>query len=371
MQIVSNTTGMEADLALIADKDARDQCLVVIKGTFTVDALGQLTLANKQRCLVYADEHYENPGTTSIRYECDFALEKPFTDVLVVGKAVAPKGVPVERLLCSLEVQGRAKKLIVFGDRYWVRMLGLLTMSPAKKFAEMPITFDRAFGGMDDSKAPKNIAVEPENLTGTGFHRYRSAKEIDGTRLPNIERPGTLISSVRDKPEPIGYGCISRNTKQRVKFAGTYDQHWLDNVCPFLPEDFDSRYFQSAPIDQRFPTFTGGERIRCQHMSIDPKVDYIIPKMEIPVRYNFINRTEKRVGVLDTIILEPHDKVAILIWRTKVPVGKKLNMLRTIEVGEQRRTGDDGQIGQRNGKPHFKNLNATIKFLRKRSGGDA
>ena len=370
MQIVSNTTGMEAELTLVADKNARDQCVVVIKGTFTVDALGKLTLADKQRSLVYADEHYGDPGTTSIRYECDFALEKSFTDVLVVGKAVAPKGIPVERLLCSLEVPGRVKKLIVFGDRYWVRMLGLLTMSPAKKFAEMPITFDRAFGGMDDSKAPTKIAVEPENLTGTGFHRYRSAKEIDGTLLPNIERPGKLISSVRDNPEPIGYGCISRNAKQRVKYAGTYDQHWLDNVCPFLPEDFDSRYFQSAPIDQQFPTFTGGERIRCQHMSIDPTVDYIIPKMEISVRYNFIDRTEERLGVLDTIILEPHDKIAILIWRTKMPVEKKLNMLRTIEVGDPHRTCDDGPIGQKNGKPHFKNLNAAIKWLQKKRGSD-
>nr|WP_321400688.1 DUF2169 domain-containing protein [uncultured Desulfobacter sp.] len=370
MQIESNTTGMEAELTLIADKDARDQCVVVVKGTFTVDALGQLTLADTQKPLVYADEHYGDPGTTSIRYECDFALEKPFTDVLVVGKAVSPKGVPVQHLSCALEVQGRVKKLIVFGDRYWMRRFGLLTPSPAKKFTEMPITYDGAFGGMDDSKGTPKIAVEPENLAGIGFHRYRSAKEIDGTPLPNVERPGKLISSAHDKPEPIGYGCISRNAKQRVQFAGTYDQHWLDNVCPFLPEDFDSRYFQSAPIDQQFPTFTGGEHIRCQHMSIDSTVTYIIPKMDIPVRYNFIDRTEKRFGVLDTVILEPHDKVAILIWRTKVPVGKKLNMLRTVEIGEPLQMGDDGIIGQKNGKPHFKHLNTAIKWIQKEKLGE-
>lgn len=34
MQITANTSGMVAELAMAADKDARDHCVVAIKGTF-------------------------------------------------------------------------------------------------------------------------------------------------------------------------------------------------------------------------------------------------------------------------------------------------------------------------------------------------
>ena len=92
MQVLANTTGMQAAVALAMDKDANDYCVVVVKGTFVTSASGTLKLAEKQRPLVYADEHYGDPETSAIRYESDFAPRKPLTDVVVVGKAVAPQG---------------------------------------------------------------------------------------------------------------------------------------------------------------------------------------------------------------------------------------------------------------------------------------
>lgn len=40
---------------------------------------------------------------------------------------------------------------------------------------------------------------------------------------------------------------MGRSWQPRLRYAGTYDQHWMDERLPFLPEDFDLRYFQSAP----------------------------------------------------------------------------------------------------------------------------
>jgi hypothetical protein len=135
MQIALNTTGMQAGLSVATDKEARDFCVVVVKGTFETSAHGEMTLAREQRPLVAADEHHGDPATTSILYECDFALEKPLTDVVVAGKAVSPSGQRVTQLGVRLEVQGRKKDLLVFGERRWVHSLGSVFPSAPVPFA--------------------------------------------------------------------------------------------------------------------------------------------------------------------------------------------------------------------------------------------
>jgi hypothetical protein len=289
--------------------------------------------------------------------------------VLVVGKAVARQGAPASELPVRLEVQGRTKDILVFGDRRWESSLVGLTASTPKAFSEMPLTFDRAFGGQDDSRGECKVAVEQRNLAGVGFHPHRPKKDITGKPLPNLEHPRHRIASCHDKPEPIGFGCVGRSWKPRIDFAGTYDQRWLDEVAPFLPADFDSRYFQSAPHDQQFPHFRGGERLRCFNMSANPVVEYVIPSLSVPVRFRFVDRTVERPSVLDTVILEPHENLAMLVWRASVPLGKKLNLLQFIEVGEQPPATGDSPHGSRNGKPRFKGIGATIRWLRHRRMG--
>ncbi len=363
MQISRNTTGMQAGLFVTADKQARDHCVVVVKGTFRTCATGEMTLASEQRPLLTVDEHYGAAETSCIRYECDFVLEKPLTDVVVVGKAVAPGGQPVSQLTVGLEIQGRLKEARVFGDRRWVRALGGWTASAPVPFTEMPLTLERAFGGQDDSRGPADVSVELDNLVGVGFNPHRPNKEVEGTALPNIERPQHCVRSPRDLPAPVGFGCLGRTSRARAKHAGTYDPRWLDEVYPYLPNDFDSRYFQSAPEDQRFVHFVGGERLRCVHMAAEASVTYAMPTLQVPVRFTFIDDVQERSGALDTVILEPHLGLATLVWRASVPLGKKLNALRDIRVGP-RGADDHGVVGRRNGKPVFEGLDAAVRSLR-------
>ena len=51
----------------------------------------------------------------------------------------------------------------------------------------------------------------------------------------------------------MAYGPLGRGWPQRARYAGTYDQAWLDDHFPFLPPDFDDRYHQAAPPDQQMP----------------------------------------------------------------------------------------------------------------------
>src|SRR5262245_16089719 len=171
---------MLAGLSVPADKHGAEHCVVVVKGTFEPDSSGELQLAAEQQPLVYADEHYGDPATSCIRYECDFALEKPHAEVIVVGKAVAPQREPVRELMVRLEVDGRSKDVLVTGDRRWMRGASGVTASRTQPFVEMPLTYDRAFGGTDDSRGPERTDVEPRNLHGVGFNPHRSAEQLEG-----------------------------------------------------------------------------------------------------------------------------------------------------------------------------------------------
>jgi hypothetical protein len=356
---------MEAGLYVAADREARDHCVVVIKGTFKTDSRGQMTLANTQRPLAYVDEYQADPGISCIRYGSDFVLHKPYTDVIVVGKAVAPKGEPVRQLTVRLEVQGRCKDVLVTGERRWVRVLGDIVPSKPVPFLEIPLTFDRAFGGKDDSRGPGKDSVEGRNLAGVSFHPHRPAAEIDGKPLPNLEDPKKPMKGPRDRVIPFGFGFVSPNWETRRKHAGTYDQRWKSEVFPFLPSDFDEQFFQMAPEDQRFPLFKGGEVIRCFNMATTPVVQYNIPALTHDVTFCFVDRDEQRQGVLDTVVLEPHDNLAVLVWRCSVVLGKKLNRLGEILVGPPPKSMRAVEPrAYRRGKPVFAGIGAAIRWQR-------
>ena len=45
----------------------------------------------------------------------------------------------------------------------------------------------------------------------------------------------------------MAFGPVGRSWQPRIRWAGTYDQKWMDEKFPFLPEDFDERYYQCRP----------------------------------------------------------------------------------------------------------------------------
>jgi len=329
-----------------------------------------MTRAGEQLPLVTADEHYGSPESTCVRYECDFALDKPLTDVLIVGKAVAPDRSRVQSLAVRLDVEGRSKQLLVHGDRQWVDAGGSLVPSDALPFTEMPLTFDRAWGGIDDSRGAEACAVETRNPVGVGFAPFRRASDLVGLPVPNIQALGAPVGSPREHHDPAGFGCIGRSWQPRLSHAGTYDAGWRETRAPFLPGDFDRRYFQCAPEDQQFPRFSGGERLSCVHMAESAIVGFKLPKLEIPVTFRFADKDERRSAALDTVILEPHLRRALLVWRASAPMRKKLTLLREVVVGKRPAAIGGGPARTSEGKPHFAGLGPTVEYLiqrRKRS----
>ncbi len=348
MQINTNTTGMEAGLTVATDKDGRDHCVVVVKGTFDVGDDGQPKPGEKQEPLVLTDVHHGDPASTSIKYECEFALFKPRADVIVNGQVYAPKGKPVQELTVALEIGSTRKEIRVVGDRRWERgILGFSASEPVP-FLTMPLAYERAFGGSDQThQNPKHHGTELRNTIGVGFHKNPDPETIEGQPLPNLEHPRKPMRTWSDTPPPVGYGSVGRNWQPRLKFAGTYDERWRDERFPFLPEDFDPQYFQSAPVDQQVSHFEGDEVIRCINMTAEEVFKVHVPRFDLPLVYRFRDRDVATAPRLDTVIVEPDRSRVLAIWRASLPLGRKIHALREVVVGPRLRpklvSGADGK----------------------------
>ena len=366
MQIVGNTTGMQADLCVAVDKAARDHCVVVVKGTFTPDDSGELRLAEVQRPLVYADEHHGDPATTSIRYESDFAFTKPYTDVLVQGHALAARGRALEKMVVRLELPGQRKKdVLITGDRHWERGFTGMKATPPRPFTRMPLVYERAFGGADHSHPePKHHGTDLRNPVGLGFRKNPRAGDALGTALPNLEDPYNLLATWNGTPPPVGLGSLSRGWQPRLTYAGTYDARWFEEHFPFLSENFDLRHFQSAPEDQQFPHLKGGEVLRIHGMTETGVWTVKLPSVSVPLTFRFHDRELAARPCMDTVLIDCDTREVVLTWRACAPLGKKLTLLREIVVGPEPRLTASTFVEYRNGKPYFRGLAALIAWRR-------
>ncbi|HEX5749511.1 MAG TPA: DUF2169 domain-containing protein [Archangium sp.] len=331
---LDNLTSLQAGVSIATDKHGYEHVLVVAKGTFDLRDDGTCALAQRQQPLVKADEYHGEPGLSSVRMECDFSLRKPRTDVLLLGHAHAPQGKPVTSMTVGMRVGSLRKALQVFGNRVWERnLLGGLRPCAPEPFLKIPLLYERAFGGIDRSHPDeRQHAFENANLLGVGFHS-RSHGGISGSALPNLEDPAQLISHPTDKPRPMGLGFISRNWEPRRSYAGTYDQKWLDTRYPFLPLDFDDRYFQGAPEDQTCPYLRGGEQVVLAGVTPEGRLQFSLPEMTVPITLHYRSGAQEVPSIIDTVVLLPDERRCLLVWRSTTRLKGKPTHLFEVQVG--------------------------------------
>ena len=117
-----------------------------------------------------ADEYCGEPGYSAPRYEVDFALSKPRCDVLLNATAYAPGGEPAPKVRVGVKLGGWSKVIDVVGDRVWLQRGGTLGPSRPSPSPAMPLTYERAFGGVDDTDPdPSTHGAYMPNPIGRGF----------------------------------------------------------------------------------------------------------------------------------------------------------------------------------------------------------
>ncbi|MCL4747373.1 MAG: DUF2169 domain-containing protein [Burkholderiaceae bacterium] len=333
-----NATRMQAGYTMGLEPSGRELLVVVIKGTFTLPREGErIGLHPDQEALAMADTFAGEPGLSAPVYEADFAPRKKRCDVLLLGSAHAPAGRPATSVPIGLRVGEWRKTFNVQGERFWDAGLTGIRATPPVPFTRRAFSYDVAFGGADTNHddASKHAWYAP-NPVGRGFHRHLRSDWVDGRPLPDTEALDDPVTRPDGAYAPMACGPIGRGWAARAKFAGTYDDKWLDEHFPFLPPDFDEAYYQSAPADQQLALGVGGQRVVLANLTPDGGRVFDLPAFEAPVVVFPKNGArEDLLASLDTIVFEPDLERFTMSWRVARPLKRSIFEVAQVLVGRK------------------------------------
>lgn len=333
-----NGSALVAGFTTSTDKAGREWLVVAAKGTWRMpDADGAVPRPDAQPLpLILADTFAGLPGLSAPLVETDFAPRKPRCDVLLHGHCHAPDGRPATRVAVGLRVGPLVKTFNVVGDRHWRNGLLHASATDPQPFTMMPISYANAYGGVD--QAPTKFGERrwyPENHAGVGFHPLATRASLDGRRLPNTEAIDAPVTSPTGDYRPMAFGPVGRAWQPRVALAGTYDEAWQQARAPFLPEDFDERYFQSAPEDQQMPYPVGGEEVVLVNLTPSGRRSFRLPPLRQSVEYFYRDGNWRKASVVvDTLVLEPSAGRFSMTARAGLPLRRSLHEIECVVLGE-------------------------------------
>jgi hypothetical protein len=331
-----NLSPFNAQLLPSMDRHDEDLALVVLAGRFVMPPAGRPILDapavhEEQLPVRLADEHWGDPASSSLRHEGESTHTRPGTDIHLVGHAWAPGGRPAPRAQVGLRIGPCQRGAVVFGERYWREGVGGLQPSSPVPFTQLPIVYERCFGGRPEN--PGSAAAEASDRNPVGRGLVARPRQAAGVLLPNFEDPQRLIATPSDLPPPRGFGPIARHWQPRRSFGGTYDELWLKTRAPLWPADLDERFFCAASEGLcAVPHLRGGEPVRLVGVSPDGPIEFVLPTIRLLCKLDFHDRAVRRSMVLDALVLEPDDGAFTLVWRASARVGKQPLALETVVV---------------------------------------
>ncbi len=337
---ITNETPFVNGLALGMGPDRRPCLSVLLKATFRLPggADGAFAApAEDQLPLVTDDEFFKGDVTGSVRLETDVVPFKPRADVVLVGRAYAPGGRPTTALDVALRVGRTQQAIRVTGDRRWIfptRMVVVPAVSDPEPFTEMPLVYERAFGGFDH----KGRAWCAQNHVGRGLIGKKTPESVDGRLLPNLEDPRRPIRSWDDQPAPVGFGFYGRSWQPRAALVGRA----LDDLDPAfgLAADFDHGFFNGAHPALQVPGYlAGNEEVEMRHLTPDGyrrfRLAGLRPEIALHVRedsgadpaadetrpmHAYRPGREVLTANLDTLVFLPDEGVFYQVWRATYPL---------------------------------------------------
>jgi hypothetical protein len=278
---------------------------VVVKQTFRI-AGDRLVPDPDPLPILLADDYGGRSPLLPPRLESDCAPYKPRADVVLVGRAHAPGGRPVARLVAGFRVGSLRRAVLVVGDRRWrTRRLGRPVMDDPIPFTTMDLGWERAFGG----------ALCPVNPVGRGIAAEEAS--LDGTALPNLEDPRAPIASWTDRPAPAGVAWVGRGWTPRRDLAASPAFH---NAAPaeqqldgYLRGDEEVELMNLTPDGHlRFRLPARLPMLRVSRWTASP-LAWLAAHPGTPTRP--LQRDETVAPALDTLILLPDERRVCLVSR--------------------------------------------------------
>lgn len=321
---------------------------VLLKRTFDIVPGGECTRAAEDRRLEPGEVFWDHPMNSSVRYETDFTPFKLGTDVVLNGTAYAPRGTPTASCAVSLRIGQRRKVLSVTGDRQARYVAGASPIfTDPVPFTEMPLLYERAYGGTDVYSDLKVPYPYPRNPLGRGFAVLNAPKAVDRLPLPNLEEPGALLtpdqmclgtySDWERRPLPSGFGWYPKTWLPRALLAGimpcdrAVERELRAAYAQLVPleqreaylsnglRDMDFRFFNGASPGCAFPFLEGGEQIATENLTPDGRLEFRLPSAFPRIGLDIGDGVQEPGVVLHTVMIHMDERQVDLVWRAAVP----------------------------------------------------
>jgi hypothetical protein len=332
--------------------------------------------------LTMADEYEAETGISSVKWESDLAPFKPKCDVLVRATAHAPHGVPAQSWPVRLRVfDGETmvvdKGLRANGPRVFNKGWRGWRLGSSDAVSHVPVRWEYAYGGSSRViAAPDAPGVPPEqelnevcfaNPLGCGWVEKRffaratsdmvmssavvssipeRQSKLTEIPAPQIEPWDNPIASldIAEHPElpldarqmkevvaayasqPAGLGVIGRSWTPRLQHAGTFDEAWRETRWPYLPQDFDFQYWNSAPVDQQIPWPRPGLAFELANLALPEQTNNGFLRVRLPghralVALRFANGAIAPLPMkVDTVLIDTEDMKISVTWRAVFPM---------------------------------------------------
>jgi hypothetical protein len=332
---LDNQTPFYPFMAVLPDREGVDTLYVVIKATLVLRP--KLSLAAMQVPVTLADEYHADPADSSLKLSSELHIGKPGTDVMLLGSAWAPQGQAVTQSWVRVAVAGRQKSIRVLGDRSW-QQDG--TPTAPRPFEAMPLVWERAFGGVH--LLADRMLAEERNPVGVGFAGARSAPELIGHPVPNLEDPATPLEQLGQLCTPACFAPSAPHWLPRRSFGGTYDERWQRTRAPYLPADFDPRFLRCAAAELAFDHYLqGNEPVEVLGATPDSPVSFTVPVAHLEVQVKVAGSLERPPVNLETVLIEPDENRLCLTWRAALRCDRKVLKVEKVTVARRRPGGTE------------------------------
>lgn len=319
---------------------------VLVKRSYDIIPAQRACRSERTNPLVKIDEYYDHgdPEWATVKYETDLVPYKLATDVVVIGKAYAPKGNPVTQLDVSVEIARSKKTIRVTGDRRCVyRQNRTPLFAEPAPFTQMEIRYEKAYGGRDTKSNPDVPFFYPRNTMGTGVVIKNMRETVDDLLLPNLEYPDDLLTPERillgeperwnQQPLPAGFGWFQPTWYPRCSHAGAIpgfvdlEEELREEKLGLVPKgqialarqfklpSFDTRFNNGASLGLALPYLSGNEHVRMAHLTPEGQLDFLLPDDPPEIVLNIGLGENVLKSSLHTVCVRLEDKQVDLVWR--------------------------------------------------------
>ena len=324
---LNNKTPFELSFTAITGADGCDALAIYLSASCQLIE-GRWRVCDEQIAAPLGDEPWDPEAPSSIRFPSQVSFDKPATDIIVNGAAVVPEGKTATALQAGVEVANLKAAVNVYGERIWHHG----QISAPKPFERIPLILENAFGGsewVDEEELrylhnPFGMGWRPETVGEAHYH---------GVLLPHIEWPDQLIQRPKDRPQPAGFGAVPVQSPSRVEWAGSWDEQWQQQRAPFVPDDFNPRFFCAAIPALQYPgELPANAPVRLSYLNRQPEAVFELPGMRPTGLVTTRDGEQPLTFTLQTVVIESEALIVRMFWQAFTPIKRTVADIYEMKV---------------------------------------